>query len=300
MKGKIIKGIAGFYTVHGEDGRPYECKARGSFRKDGVKPLVGDDVQIRVLDEQGLVGNVEEILPRRNTLVRPAVANVDQAMIVFAMANPMPNLNLLDRFLVMMEWQGLETVICFSKQDIVDEEREKELLEVYRACGKRVICFSNMDGTGLDEIRACLSGCTTVLAGPSGVGKSSLLNSIYPEALPEIGELSGKIGRGKHTTRHSELFCIGKNSFLFDTPGFSSLNLPEEMLKEDLRECMKEFVVYEKECRFLGCSHIHEPGCRIRQKLDEGVISSSRYENYVQMYGELAEAEKRNYGRNRK
>lgn len=300
MQGKIIKGIAGFYTVYGENGKPYECKARGNFRKSGIKPYVGDDVVIQILDEQELLGNVEEILPRKNTLVRPAVANVDQAMIVFAMASPMPNLNLLDRFLVMMEWQGLQTVICFSKQDIVEKEKETQLQEIYRSCGKQVIFFSNTEGTGIDEIRKCLSGRTTVLAGPSGVGKSSLLNRIYPQALSEVGGISEKIGRGKHTTRHSELFHIGKDSFLFDTPGFSSLNLPEEMLKEDLRSCMREFVLYEPECRFMGCSHIHEPGCRVKQKLEEGSIPGSRYENYVQMYEELAEAEKRNYGRNRK
>lgn len=300
MQGKIIKGIAGFYTVHCENGQQYECKARGSFRKDGIKPYVGDDVKIRVLDEQEFIGNIEEILPRKNALVRPAVANVDQAMIVFAMASPLPNLNLLDRFLVMMEWQGVETVVCFSKLDIVEEEQEKQLQEIYQFCGKQVFCFSNTEGTGIDEIHACLRGCTTVLAGPSGVGKSSLLNRIYPEALSEVGGISEKIGRGKHTTRHSELFYIGDNSFLFDTPGFSSLNLPEDMPKEELRSCMREFVPFENECRFLGCSHIHEPGCLVKQKQEEGVIAKSRYQNYVQMYEELAEAEKRNYGRNRK
>lgn len=299
MKGKIIKGIAGFYYVYCEDGNRYECKARGAFRKDGVKPLVGDDVEIRILDAGEFLGSMETVLPRKNALIRPAVANVDQAMIIFAMASPMPNLNLLDRFLVMMQWQGIDTVICFSKQDIVSDEEEQVFRKTYESCGKQVICFSNTDGTGIGEIRDCLSGCTTVLAGPSGVGKSSLVNRIYPQADSETGGISEKIGRGKHTTRHSELFHIGKNSFLFDTPGFSSLQLPE-VPKEQLHEYFTEFAPFEGECRFLGCSHIHEPGCIVKRELEKGVIRQSRYRNYVQMYEELAESEKRNYGRNRK
>lgn len=299
MKGKIIKGIAGFYYVYCEDGNRYECKARGAFRKDGVKPLVGDDVEIRILDAGRFLGSIESVLPRKNALIRPAVANVDQAMIIFAMASPMPNLNLLDRFLVMMQWQGIDTVICFSKQDIVSDEEEQVFRKTYEACGKQVICFSNTDGTGIGEIRDCLSGCTTVLAGPSGVGKSSLVNRIYPQADSETGGISEKIGRGKHTTRHSELFHIEKNSFLFDTPGFSSLQLPE-VPKEQLHEYFTEFAPFEGECRFLGCSHIHEPGCIVKRELEKGVIRQSRYRNYVQMYEELAESEKRNYGRNRK
>jgi ribosome biogenesis GTPase len=215
------------------------------------------------------------------------------------MASPMPNLNLLDRFLITMEKQGIDTVICFSKQDIVAEEDEKKLLEIYRACGKKVISFSNTKGTGIGEIWDSLSGVTTVLAGPSGVGKSSLVNRIYPEAVSQTGEISEKIGRGKHTTRHSELFHIGDDSFLFDTPGFSSLNLPD-VKKEELHQYFTEFAPYEETCRFLGCSHIHEPGCIVKEELEKGVISQTRYNNYVQMYEELAESEKRNYGRNRK
>ena len=260
---------------------------------------MGGEVEIRILDAGRFLGSIESVLPRKNALIRPAVANVDQAMIIFAMASPMPNLNLLDRFLVMMQWQGIDTVICFSKQDIVSDEEEQVFRKTYEACGKQVICFSNTDGTGIGEIRDCLSGCTTVLAGPSGVGKSSLVNRIYPQADSETGGISEKIGRGKHTTRHSELFHIEKNSFLFDTPGFSSLQLPE-VPKEQLHEYFTEFAPFEGECRFLGCSHIHEPGCIVKRELEKGVIRQSRYRNYVQMYEELAESEKRNYGRNRK
>ncbi len=288
MRGKIIKGIAGFYYIWGEDDCLYECKAKGGFRKDGIKPLVGDNVEIQILDTQEKLGNIEKILQRKNELIRPAVANIDQAMIIFAMAEPMPNLNLLDRFLVMMEWQGVETVICFSKQDVVDATKEEELKAVYESCSNRVIAFSSKENTGIDQVRECLLGKTTVLAGPSGVGKSSLLNRLYPKAQSQTGEISEKIGRGKHTTRHSELFHIDRHTFLFDTPGFSSLRLPE-IRPEELCQYFTEFLPYEGQCRFLPCSHVHEPDCVIREKLEEGIICRSRYDNYVQMYGELAE-----------
>lgn len=299
MQGKIIKGIAGFYYVFCEDDRLYECKAKGIFRKDGIKPYVGDNVVIQVLEKEKKIGNIEEILSRKNALLRPAVANVDQAMVIFAMAEPMPNLNLLDRFLVMIEREGVETVICFSKQDIVSEQEEERLKSIYEKCTNRVLTFSNKENTGIQAVKDCLRGKTTVLAGPSGVGKSSLVNRIFPQAESETGAISEKIGRGKHTTRHSELFHIGKDSYLFDTPGFSSLKVPE-IEKEELHRYFTEFLPYEGQCRYIGCSHIHEPGCVIKEDLEKGKICRSRYENYVQMYEELAEAEKRKNWRNRK
>lgn len=292
MIGKIIKGIAGFYYIWGENDKLYECKAKGVFRKDGVKPLVGDNVIIQVIEEDKALGNVEKILPRENVLIRPAVANVNQAMVIFAMADPMPNLNLLDRFLVMMEWQGVDTVICFSKQDKVSKEEEEELCERYRKCANEVCCISNEDGTGIEKVKEILKGKTTVLAGPSGVGKSSLVNSIYPEAQSETGTISEKIGRGKHTTRHSELFHIGHKTFIFDTPGFSSLKVPE-VPKEELHFYFTEFTPFEGQCKFQGCSHIHEPDCRVKEQLEKGEICQSRYDNYIQMYEELADFEKR-------
>lgn len=299
MQGKIIKGIAGFYYVHVAGTGIFECKAKGIFRKDNVKPLVGDDVEIQVLDEEKRLGNLEKILPRRNSLIRPAVANVDQAMVIFAMADPIPNLNLLDRFLVMMEWQEIDTVICFSKQDIVSEEEEKKLQNIYEKCANRVLSISNTEQTGIGQVRETLRGKTTVLAGPSGVGKSSLVNLIYPDAESETGEISGKIGRGKHTTRHSELFYVEKGTFLFDTPGFSSLHVPE-VEKEELYQYFTEFAPYQGLCKYQPCSHIHEPGCVVKEKLEKGEICRSRYENYVQMYEELVESEKRKNWRNKK
>lgn len=299
MRGKIVKGIAGFYYIWCEDENLYECRAKGSFRKEGIKPLVGDDVSVQVLDWEKKFGNLEEILPRRNELLRPAVANVDQAMIVFAMANPVPNLNLLDRFLVMMEWQGVETVICFSKQDIVSGEEESAFRQIYEKCSNRVLTISNTENMGIEEVRECLCGKTTVLAGPSGVGKSSLLNRLYPEAGSETGSVSEKIGRGRHTTRHSQLYSLGKGTFLFDTPGFSSLK-PPAVDKQELRQYFTEFLPYEGQCRYAGCSHIHEPGCALQEALSMGEIGRSRYENYVQIYEELAEFERRKNWRNKK
>ncbi len=296
-EGKIIKGIAGFYYVNceTEDGmRLYECKAKGGFRKDKVKPLVGDNVLLQVTSEEKQLGNIQHILSRKNMLIRPEVANVDQAVVVFAMADPNPNLNLLDRFLVMMEMQGIETVICFNKQDIVSGEEEGKLVEIYEKCVNQVLSVSSKEGIGMDKLNQVLVGKTTVLAGPSGVGKSSILNQIYPEAASKTGQISEKIGRGKHTTRHSELFCIGEKTYLFDTPGFSSLKVPE-MKKEELKNYMTEFYPYEGECRFMGCTHTHEPNCRVKEALSQGEISSVRYENYVQMYEELEEWEKRRY-----
>ena len=286
MRGKIVKGIAGFYYVWCEDDKLYECKAKGSFRKEGIKPLVGDNVTVCVLDEEKHLGNLEEILPRKNELIRPAVANVDQALIVFAMANPMPNLNLLDRFLLMMEWQNVETIICFSKQDMVSEEEEKHFLSIYEKCANQVLTISNTENMGIDKVKQCLEGKTTVLAGPSGVGKSSLLNRLCPQAASVTGSVSEKIGRGRHTTRHSEIFYVGDDTYIFDTPGFTSLNLGE-MEKEELQGFYPEFTPYEKYCKFTGCSHISEPVCGVKDALERGDISRVRYENYKVLYEEI-------------
>lgn len=259
LEGKIVKGIAGFYYVNclTETGEKlYECRAKGIFRKDKIKPLVGDNALIQVTSEEKGLGNIQKILPRKNRLIRPEVANIDQALIIFAMAEPQPNLNLLDRFLVMMEMQGIDTAICFNKLDIVTKEEEGRLLAVYEKCASKVLFVSSRENIGMDKICQLLEGRTSVLAGPSGVGKSSILNKIFPEAASQTGEVSEKIGRGKHTTRHSELFCVGEGTYLFDTPGFSSLRVPE-IEKEELKNYFTEFAPYEGGCRFMGCTHTH-------------------------------------------
>lgn len=356
MTGKIIKGIAGFYYVHAEDGLVYACRARGIFRSRGIKPLVGDDVVISVLGNDPPEGNVDEILPRRSELVRPAVANVDQALVVFAVKDPEPNLNLLDRFLVMLARLGVDAVIVMNKADLIggnngkgvvpvankadqagkdeaavtmradqagkdaegvtiradledgnrnaaavtngvdqaDEARDAilRLRGIYGPAGYPVLRLSTYTGEGLAEVRERLRGRTTVLAGPSGVGKSSLTNLLLPEARMETGTVSEKIRRGRHTTRHSELFCLGSGTYLLDTPGFSSMYM-EEMEPEELKDCFPEFESYEAECRFPGCVHIGEKVCGVKAAVKAGGISSSRYENYRLLYTELKE--KRRY-----
>ena len=292
MQGKIIKGIAGFYYIYAEDGNIYECKAKGIFRKDNFKPLVGDNVEITVLNEEEKEGSVTSILPRRNSLIRPAVANVDQAFLIFAMENPKPNFLLLDRFLIMMEQQEITAVICFNKKDVGDKDEMEKLYEIYTGCGYRVVLSSTYEGEGMDEIREILNGKTTVVAGPSGVGKSSITNCMQGEVQMETGEISKKLKRGKHTTRHSQVIPVEKNTFLVDTPGFSSLYLTD-MKEEELRDYFPEFVMYEPQCRFQGCMHIHEPGCAVKEALSEGKISQQRYDNYLALYEELKE--KRRY-----
>lgn len=292
MQGKIIKGIAGFYYVYAAGAGLYECKAKGVFRNQKLKPLVGDDVSLEVLDEAEKKGNIEEILPRKNELIRPAVANIDQALVIFAAAKPSPNFNLLDRFLILMQYQKVPAIVCFNKQDLVEEQDLSLLRDTYESAGYPVLCISAEKEEGLSEIRKILQGKTTTVAGPSGVGKSSLINRLAPEARMETGDISRKIERGKHTTRHSELFALGEDTFLFDTPGFSSIYLPE-MEKEELYQYFPEFVKYEPFCRFQGCSHISEPHCGVKEALEEKKISPIRYENYRLLYEELKQ--KRRY-----
>lgn len=291
MQGKIIKGIAGFYYVHIIGAGVYECKAKGIFRKEKIKPLVGDNVEIDIISEEEKTGNISRILERKNELIRPAVANIDQAMVIFAAAKPKPNFNLLDRFLIMMEQQQVETVICFNKQDLATEEELQKLEETYQKCGYHILFTSARKEEGLEAVKKVLEGKTTTVAGPSGVGKSSLINLLQPEIEMETGNISEKIERGKHTTRHSQLIHIKDNTYIMDTPGFSSLYLMG-FEKEELKEYFKEFKEYEPECRFLGCSHIHEPDCGVKRALEEGKISRIRYENYVAMYEELKNVKK--------
>lgn len=303
MQGKIIKGIAGFYYVYSEDGKSkangrneergkiYECKAKGVFRKENKKPLVGDDVQLEVLDEEKAIGNIVKILPRRNELIRPAVANIDQALVIFAIVKPEPNFNLLDRFLIMMEQQGLSSIICFNKQDIATEEEKEELRRAYETCGYQVLFVSAKEGEGMEELRALLHGKTTAVAGPSGVGKSSIINYLNPQAGMETGDISHKIARGKHTTRHSEIIALQEDTYIMDTPGFTSLKL-FNMEKEELQGFYPEFEQYEQCCRFGGCAHISEPDCGVKTALEEGKISQVRYHNYKVLYKELQEVKK--------
>lgn len=292
MQGKIIKGIAGFYYVHDGKENVYECKAKGIFRNKKIKPLVGDNVLFDVLDEKEKKGNIKEIAGRKNELIRPAVSNVDQALVFFASVDPNPNFNLLDRFLVMMERCKVPVHICFNKIDLIEEEYMEELRGNYKNTGYSIYFTSTYTKEGIEEIKQLLKGKTTVLAGPSGAGKSSITNEIFPEASMETGILSDKIKRGKHTTRHSELFYIGEDSFIMDTPGFSSMYLAD-MEAGDLRKYYPEFTEFESECRFLSCVHVNEPVCGVKEALKKKEISRIRYDNYIVLYNELKE--KRRY-----
>lgn len=292
MRGKIIKGIAGFYYVHDGHRNIYECKAKGIFRNRRIKPLVGDDVEFTVLDETGREGNIDEILERRNRLVRPAAANVDQALVVFSLTHPKPNLNLLDRFLVMMQAQEIPVRICFNKLDLSNGERIETYRSIYTGAGYPVCFTSACTAAGLKQLQDILRGKTTVLAGPSGVGKSSLTNLIQPMAAMETGTISEKIQRGKHVTRHAELFYVETDTYLMDTPGFSSMYI-ENIEADQLKNFFPEFAEFTAECKFLGCIHVGERVCGVKTAAADGRISASRYENYKLLYQELKD--KRRY-----
>ena len=285
MQGKIIKGIAGFYYVQVPKMGLVECKAKGIFRKDNMAPLVGDNVEIDILDKELMTGNITAIAERKNSLIRPAVANIDQAIIIFAIAKPEPNLSLLDRFLVMMEKQDIPTVICFNKTDLDSGNLADKYRKIYESAGYKTIFVSALDKENINEIRTLLKGKCTAVAGPSGVGKSSIINLLQEDVKMETGVISEKLKRGKHTTRHVQLITVDKNTWIMDTPGFTSL-MVSDMEPEDLRHFYPEFNELEA-CKFLSCLHLKEPGCNVKDAVECGSISRERYENYKLLYEEL-------------
>lgn len=292
MEGKIIRGVGGLYYVHVHDEKQknpdalYECRAKGIFRKDKIKPLPGDFVEIAILDEEKKLGNVERILPRKNVLIRPAVANVDQALVIFALAAPAPSFSLLDRFLVMMEQQDIPSVLLFNKKDLVSREAVEEVTAIYEKSGYPLLFVSAAKEEGIEAVRRILQGKTTTVAGPSGVGKSSLINLLQNDIHMETGEISEKIARGRHTTRHTELLCVDADTYILDTPGFSSMDLPD-IEKEALSGLFPEIKRREGTCRFADCAHMAEPDCSVQRAVSEGEMSRSRYENYRAFYEEL-------------
>ena len=292
INGKIIKGIGGFYYVDTENGL-YECRARGIFRKNKITPLVGDRVSISVVDEENKKGVVEEIEERDTELVRPPIANVDKALIVFAIKNPSPNLSLLDRFIVLAEKENLEIVIVFTKVDLdTDGELLGELKDIYEVSGYKVISVSNKLKLNIDKIKEELKENTVVFAGPSGVGKSSLLNEVDKNFELKTGEVSDKIKRGKHTTRHAELLKLECGGMVADTPGFSSLTL-DDIDESELKEYFIEFDIYD-ECRFGSrCIHENEPSCAVKEAVENGDISKKRYESYIQLLNEIRSGKRR-------
>lgn len=291
LSGRIVKGIGGFYYVYVVDDGLYECRAKGIFRNRKMKPNVGDYVEIDVISSEEKTGNLAVIKKRKNQLIRPMVSNVDQAMVIFAIRDPEPNFNLLNRFLITMRRQEIPVVICFNKMDLAQPGEQEKLEFAYKNSDCELHFLSALHGEGTEQIRGLLQGKTTVLAGPSGVGKSSTLNCLSEGKQMATGDISEKIRRGKHTTRHSELIYLGEDTYMMDTPGFSSLFL-EDVEKEELRYYFPEFEPYENTCRFNGCCHIHEPDCKVKEALEAGEISRLRYDDYVMFYQELADKKK--------
>ena len=290
LNGTIIKGIGGFYYIDTENGI-YECRARGIFRKEKLKPTVGDFVKISVLDEKNKKGSLDVIEPRKNMLIRPRVSNVEQAIIVFAAVSPDINIDLLDRFLILVAEQKLDVIICINKIDLDTDKKYENIKNMYEKSGYKVICLSAEKGIGIDELKSNLKNKISVFAGPSGVGKSSLINSISPNLQLKTGEISAKIERGKHTTRHAELMQIEENSYIVDSPGFTPLFL-EHIPAEELQYYFREFEPYLSGCRYTGCSHIHEPECAVKEQIGEN-IQTERYERYVNLYNELRKDRKK-------
>lgn len=288
MMGKIIKGIAGFYYIF-LDGKIYECKAKGIFRKDGKKPLVGDDVLIDVVDEEKKLGNIIEILPRKNEIIRPACANIDMAIIVFSITKPSPKLSLLDRILVFFEYYDIPKIICFNKLDEATSKDCETLKEYYKDANVKILFTSVKDEVGISDVEKEMLNKTSIFTGPSGVGKSSMLNKIC-KIKTEVSDIS-KIGRGRHTTRHSEIFTFKKDTYIMDTPGFTALSLPK-MTDASLKYYFKEFLPYLGKCKFDECDHINEPSCAIKEAMKRNEINADRYASYKQMYESLKENNK--------
>lgn len=289
LQGVVVKTYSSFWYVD-IDGELWECRLRGKFRLTKQNVLAGDRVKVKETGKHK--GVIEEVLPRTTQLERPPVANVDQVIIVLACAEPDPQPELLERIIVQAEVAGLQPVVCFNKTDLVDSAKVESLAETYRSVGYRVICTSTKIGSGIDELRQALKGHVTVLAGPSGSGKSSLLNAAHPGFKLKTGKVSDKIGRGRHTTRFAELLEIEPGTMVVDSPGFSSLYLPE-MDKQHLAEMFPEFRDYLEGCRFNGCLHKSEPDCAVKQGVKDGVISESRYNNYLLFLEELIGRERR-------
>jgi ribosome biogenesis GTPase len=283
--GIIIKGIGGFYYVCLPDGI-YECKARGRFRKDDITPLPGDKVDILVVNDSKKTGYIEEILPRENVLIRPAIANVDQLIAVIAAVSPQPDLLLLDKLLVTAVRTGIESLLFINKTDIDKTCSYNEIASIYRSAGYNVILGSGITGSGLNELKQSLQGHISVFAGQSGVGKSTIINNLMGATVMLTGEISDRLNRGKHTTRHAELIDLGNNGYNADTPGFSSFELLDIGYNE-LYQYYDEFLKYMGHCRFTGCSHISEPGCEVKNALETGIVDRGRYQRYVTLYNEL-------------
>ena len=283
--GIIIKGIGGFYYVKTSDGI-YECKARGVFRKEDISPLTGDRVHISITDEEKKTGSLDSIEPRYSQLVRPAVANVNQIAIVIAAKSPSPDFMLLDKLLITAEMKGLTPVICINKVDLDEDGKCSDIESAYQKAGYSVVTLSKVLGIGYNDFRELLTDKITVLAGQSGVGKSTILNHIMNSMVMQTGNISEKIERGKHTTRHAELLQLEDGGFIVDSPGFSSFELAD-IEHTELEAHYPEFRDYLGKCRFTGCSHVNEPDCEVKKAFHQGLIDPGRYSRYSELFNAI-------------
>lgn len=293
MKGTIIRLQGGFYDVMTETKVEIRCRARGNFRNRNISPVVGDDVDIQ--DQGDGTGYIMAVDERSNHLVRPPIANIDQAFLLFSVKEPAFSFHLLDRFLILIESKQVHPIIVLTKMDLLLEaEKEKisEAAALYRSIGYQVIETSTENGAGIELIRSAFKDKTSVFAGQTGVGKSSLLNAVAPELELATGKISKSLGRGKHTTRHVTLITLA-DGLVADTPGFSSLEFPEELEVEEMRWCFPEFVSRHDDCKFRGCAHLNEPGCAVKAAVEAGEIASTRYANYVTFMEELKDRQRR-------
>lgn len=283
INGIIIKGIGGFYYVEAADGIVYECRARGVFRKEKITPLAGDRVEITV--ESNNKNSIDKILERRNFFKRPPIANVDTLVIVSSVCDPRPNLLIIDRLTAVASYKNVEPIIVFTKDDL---QSANEFVKIYTNAGFKTFAVSNETGEGIEKVKSIIDGGITVFTGNSGVGKSSLINRMYPDFCLETGEISRKLGRGRHTTRHVELFKVG-SGYIADTPGFSSLDFETNDLikKDELAFCFPDFAYYIGSCRFSTCAHVNDKGCSLVEAVKSGDVERTRHESYVTMYNEV-------------
>lgn len=284
MNGLIIKALSGFYYVSVED-TVYECKPRGVFRKNNDDIFVGDMVEISLLPQDK--GVIENVLPRKNFLSRPPVANIDKMFIISSYVTPAPNTVIIDTMTAIAEDKGIEPIIVFNKSDMGDFS---QIADIYRSAGFKVYIVSATNNIGIDELRAELYNSVSVFTGNSGVGKSSILNALFGKDFLKTGEVNEKLGRGRHTTRHTELFSIENGGFIADTPGFSSISIEQSdvLYKENLQYAFREFEEHLGNCRFTSCSHTCEKDCAVIDAVNEGKISKSRFESYKMLYSELS------------
>ena len=277
LTGRIIKGVGGNYYVATPEGE-FVCQARGLFRKQGITPIVGDFVEISVIDRPKATGYLQKILPRKTELARPKVANIDQVVLVCAATNPPINLDVIDGFLIVCEDQGIDAVLCINKIDLDENRKYLEIAKSFEMAKYQVFCVSVAGNVGLDALKEAMTGKTSILAGPSGVGKSSILNALYPQYLLEVGELSKKIQRGKHTTRHTSLLEVSKDTFVVDSPGFTSFSIAH-IDKNHLQYCYREFKPYLEQCYYIDCIHVSEHDCAVKEQVGL-VLDTDRYERY--------------------